>query len=169
MVFVIRGGMPTAQPVQTGLTDLDYSEIVSGLTLSDTVLILPSASLVQSQEAGRWEGLEIVGHPTVREASGLALGSRNAYLGPGEHERALGLSRALQAACPKHPSGAGIAVAEEAMHAVLAAHDLRVDYAVVRDARTLEPLQSLEDPARALVAARPGEVRLIDNMAIQFG
>ena len=51
MVFVMRGGMPTAQPVQTGLTDLDYSEIISGLTLSDTVLVLPSASLVQSQEA----------------------------------------------------------------------------------------------------------------------
>ncbi len=51
VVFVMRGGMPEAQPVRTGLTDLDYSEIISGLTLSDTVLVLPSASLVQSQEA----------------------------------------------------------------------------------------------------------------------
>ena len=50
VVFVIHGGMPTAQAVRTGLTDLDFSEVVSGLTLSDTVLILPSASLVESRQ-----------------------------------------------------------------------------------------------------------------------
>ncbi len=49
-MFALRNGQPTALPVQTGLTDLDYSEIVSGLTASDTVLILPSASLIESQQ-----------------------------------------------------------------------------------------------------------------------
>lgn len=49
-MFVMRGGTPTALPVRTGLTDLDYSEVIAGLTVSDTVLVLPSASLIQSQQ-----------------------------------------------------------------------------------------------------------------------
>lgn len=50
IVFTLRDGKPTPVRVQTGLTDLDYSEIVSGLTAADSVLILPSAGLVQSQQ-----------------------------------------------------------------------------------------------------------------------
>jgi HlyD family secretion protein len=50
IVFVLRDGEPTAVNIRTGLTDLDYSEIVSGLTETDSVLVLPSASLVRSQE-----------------------------------------------------------------------------------------------------------------------
>ena len=50
IVFVLRAGEPTAVNIQTGLTDLDYSEIVSGLTESDSVLVLPSAGLVRSQQ-----------------------------------------------------------------------------------------------------------------------
>jgi HlyD family secretion protein len=50
IVFVSRGGKPIPVNVRTGLTDLDYTEVVSGLTDSDSVLVLPSASLVQSQQ-----------------------------------------------------------------------------------------------------------------------
>lgn len=50
IVFVLRNGQPTPVHVQTGLTDLDWSEVTSGLTESDSVLVLPSASLVQQQE-----------------------------------------------------------------------------------------------------------------------
>jgi hypothetical protein len=50
IVFVYRNGKPTAVNVRTGLTDLDYSEILSGLTERDSVLVLPSASLVQAQD-----------------------------------------------------------------------------------------------------------------------
>jgi HlyD family secretion protein len=50
VVFVRRHGQPFAVNVTTGLTDLDYSEVLSGLTESDSVLILPSASLIQSQK-----------------------------------------------------------------------------------------------------------------------
>jgi HlyD family secretion protein len=49
VVFLMRGGEISAVPVQTGLTDLDYSEVISGLTAADTVLVLPSASLLRSQ------------------------------------------------------------------------------------------------------------------------
>lgn len=49
IVFVLRDGQPVAVPIETGLTDLDYSEVRSGLSENDTVLVLPSASLVASQ------------------------------------------------------------------------------------------------------------------------
>lgn len=49
IVFALRGGVPTAVPIRTGLTDLDYSEVVAGLSEGDTVLVLPSASLLASQ------------------------------------------------------------------------------------------------------------------------
>ena len=50
IVFVLRNNRPTPVNVRTGLTDLDYSEVISGLAASDSVLVLPSASLVQSQQ-----------------------------------------------------------------------------------------------------------------------
>ncbi len=50
IVFVLRNGQPVAVNVRTGLTDLDYSEVVSGVQQGDSVLVLPSASLIQSQQ-----------------------------------------------------------------------------------------------------------------------
>ncbi|HEX7336431.1 MAG TPA: efflux RND transporter periplasmic adaptor subunit [Gemmatimonadales bacterium] len=50
IVFVKRSGQPTPVWIRTGLTDMDYSEVLDGLTASDSVLVLPSASLVQSQQ-----------------------------------------------------------------------------------------------------------------------
>ena len=53
VVFVLRSGVPTPQRIRTGYTDMDYSEVVSGLTEQDTVLLLPSASLVNQQQQMR--------------------------------------------------------------------------------------------------------------------
>jgi HlyD family secretion protein len=53
IVFVLRNGEPTAVDVRTGLTDLDFSEVRSGLAASDTVLVLPSASLLAAQDRDR--------------------------------------------------------------------------------------------------------------------
>jgi hypothetical protein len=50
IVFVKRNGKPAPVWIRTGLTDMDYSEVMEGLTASDSVYILPSASLVQSQQ-----------------------------------------------------------------------------------------------------------------------
>jgi HlyD family secretion protein len=50
IVFAMRNGEPTPVPIRTGLTDLDYSEVMSGLMAQDTVLIMPSASLIASQQ-----------------------------------------------------------------------------------------------------------------------
>jgi pantoate--beta-alanine ligase len=115
-----------------------------------------------AQEAERWAGLEIIAHETVREADGLAMSSRNAYLTADDRERALGLSGALMAAqAAREP-----ARAEAAMRAVLDERRLAVEYAVVRDAATLMPVDDLSTPSRALIAARVGSVRLIDNAAM---
>ena len=61
IVFVLRNGQPYAVNVRTGLTDMDYSEVVEGLSATDSVLVLPSASLVQSQEEWRERMARVTG------------------------------------------------------------------------------------------------------------
>ncbi|HLI28897.1 MAG TPA: pantoate--beta-alanine ligase [Chloroflexota bacterium] len=113
--------------------------------------------------------LQIVACPTVREADGLALSSRNAYLTPEQRARATALYRALCRARALLADGERSGpVLEAAMREVLlAVPGLRLDYAAVVDAATLEPLAVVDRPARALVAARLGDVRLIDNLALR--
>jgi len=110
----------------------------------------------------RWGDLAIVAVPTTRDDDGLALSSRNRYLDPNDRDRALGLRRALQVVhAAQHPE-----TAERLMRDMLDAHQLEIDYAVVRDAETLRPVDSLSMPTRALIAARLGSVRLLDNAAM---
>lgn len=109
---------------------------------------------------GAWEGapLEIIGHPTVREADGLAMSSRNTLLGPNHRRRAAALVKCLIEA----GRYADPARAEEAGRLVLLANLVEPEYVAVRDAATLGPVRPGE-AARCLVAARVGGVRLIDN------
>ena len=65
IVFVLRNGEPFALNVRTGLTDMDYSEVVEGLQVTDSVLVLPSASLVQSQEEWRERMQRVTGGGTM--------------------------------------------------------------------------------------------------------
>jgi pantoate--beta-alanine ligase len=114
-------------------------------------------------------GVEIVGMPTLREADGLAMSSRNAYLSPEERQRALSLSRGLAAAQALVRGGereAGAVVA--AVRKELQAAGVREDYVELVEASTLVPLQSLApgQVARLLVAAFVGNTRLIDNQPV---
>lgn len=61
IVFAIRRGEPTPVYIRTGLTDLDYSEVVSGLVATDSVLVLPSASLVQAQNESKTRAAQFTG------------------------------------------------------------------------------------------------------------
>ncbi len=110
----------------------------------------------------------IIGIPTVREADGLAMSSRNAYLTPQERSRAAVLPAAMQAAIAALKANAPVADALSALKdALLAGGFVSVDYAELCDAESLAPLASLTNrPARLLVAARIGKARLIDNMAV---
>lgn len=115
-------------------------------------------------EPQRWPGLEIIPHPTVREPDGLALSTRNQYLSETDRARALGLSRALFAAREIASPGRDVRRIEEQMRAILVRHRVAIDYAVVRDAESLLPVETIHHPVRALVAAKVGDVRLIDNL-----
>jgi pantoate--beta-alanine ligase len=110
---------------------------------------------------------EIVGCPIVREPDGLALSSRNRRLPPAARAAAPVLHRALAAGRAAIAGGATTPAAVEAvMGEVLAGEAAaEVDYAVARDAATLEPPATVDGAVRLLVAARLGGVRLIDNVA----
>ncbi len=105
---------------------------------------------------------------TVREPDGLAMSSRNAYLGPGERERASALSRALAGVERAAASGErDIGRAMQVARAELAAAGIDPEYLEARDAETLAPAQSFNGrPVLVAVAARVGKARLIDNKVI---
>jgi len=109
---------------------------------------------------------DIIGVPTVREADGLAMSSRNRYLSADDRESAATLPRAMREAIARIEEGADVTRALAALEdELLSAGFDRVDYAELVDAASLERLDALADnPARLLVAARIGGTRLIDNM-----
>jgi pantoate--beta-alanine ligase len=116
--------------------------------------------------------VEIVVCPTVREADGLALSSRNAYLNAEERKAATVLHRALQAARKELTNGVrDTQELQRAMHKVLAGERMaRVDYADLVDAETFEPVVRIgTKDCYALMAVRIGSTRLIDNMLIRPG
>ena len=111
----------------------------------------------------------IIGVPTVREADGLAMSSRNRYLAPDQRVAAASLPRAMRAAIAQIEAGGDAAAALGALQAdLVAAGFASVDYAVLANATNLAPLAASDpaQPARLLVAARIGTTRLIDNMPV---
>jgi pantoate--beta-alanine ligase len=106
--------------------------------------------------------------PTVREADGLAMSSRNRYLSPTERALAPSIYRALQGIRARALAGEiDVARLESALAADLAAiPGARVDYARILDADLLRPLSRLDRPTLAAVAVFIGTTRLIDNVVI---
>jgi len=112
-------------------------------------------------------GIDVVGVPTVREADGLAMSSRNGYLSPAERARALSISRALFAA--RDAVAGGARQADEIVARTRAALDVdRIDYVELADADSLQPVTSVavDRPAVLAVAAFIGRTRLIDNVRL---
>ena len=111
--------------------------------------------------------VEIVPVVTMREADGLAMSSRNAYLTQQERAIAAALPRALFAGAHKAAAGAPPSeVCATATGALLAAGFTSVDYVELVDAQTLRPVERIAAPARLIAAARLGKTRLIDNLAV---
>ena len=110
----------------------------------------------------------IIGVPTVREADGFALSSRNRYLSPENRTRAGVLPTAMHKAIAAVEAGAAVPlVLDKTRAALLAGGFDSVDYVELADADSLEPLAQLAArPARLFVAARIGGTRLIDNMPV---
>ncbi|MGH7245097.1 MAG: pantoate--beta-alanine ligase [Phycisphaerales bacterium] len=115
--------------------------------------------VVRAMTKHEMPSVEVAPMPTVRDADGLAMSSRNRFLTPGDRVQALAISRALTAA----GTAATSATAEKVMLEVLSEAGIRPEYAVVRGAETLQ--ESASGIQRALIAAKVGNVRLIDNQA----
>ncbi len=107
--------------------------------------------------------------PTVREPDGLAMSSRNVFLSESERRAAACLYRALRAAADAFASGErAVPGLEATMEAVVLAEPLAtLEYATVVDEETFEPTETVDAPARAVIAARVGKPRLIDNVLLQ--
>lgn len=113
-------------------------------------------------------GARIAGRPIVRESDGLGMSSRNRYLTREDRTHATVLYRALSAARKAACSGETDAavLARGVRQTIEREEGVELEYAEVVDAETLEPVTELRRPARALVAARVGTARLIDNVEI---
>lgn len=110
---------------------------------------------------------EIVAVPTVRDGDGLALSSRNAYLGEEDRARAAALPRALENARAAIRAGTAVSMALDLGRKMLIEGGFsRIDYFALVDAATLEPLASPAGEMRLIAAAVIGSTRLIDNMAV---
>ena len=111
--------------------------------------------------------VEIIGVPTVRDADGLALSSRNARLGAEERRHALALPAALHDAARRIGGGEPVgAVLARAKQSLVDAGFLKIDYLALVDAATLEPLEVPVEDMRLIAAATIGTTRLIDNVRV---
>jgi pantoate--beta-alanine ligase len=112
--------------------------------------------------------LEIIPVATVREADGLAMSSRNAYLSPDERQRALALSRALRAAgeCVRSGARTTAQLAGAARTVLERTTGLEIEYVEAVDAETLKPIDNFDRAVVVAIAARVGKTRLIDNVVL---
>lgn len=111
--------------------------------------------------------IAIIGVPTVREADGLAMSSRNAYLSDAERKLAPKLYETLAETAKQISDGAEVATALAVGGTKLTSAGFTVDYLELRQSYTLMPLLENEKPARLLAAVRLGSTRLIDNIALE--
>jgi pantoate--beta-alanine ligase len=107
--------------------------------------------------------------PTVREADGLAMSSRNRYLAPDERRRATALVRSLRLAAELAAGGerSTAVLADKMRDVILSADPARIDYIALVDPETLEPVQEIRGPTLAALAVVVGRTRLIDNWLIE--
>jgi len=106
--------------------------------------------------------------PIIREPDGLAMSSRNAYLGPDARRRALVLWKSLRLAAELVGAGERDAgtIVEQMRGVILTAGDARIDYAVLVDPDTLEPIEEITGPTVAALAVKIEDTRLIDNLVL---
>src|SRR5262249_25114849 len=150
VLTVVRQLLQIVRPDSAFFGEKDYQQLV----------------MIRQMVADLNVGVQVVGVPTVREADGLAMSSRNRYLDPTQRELAGALSAALLAGM--NAAAAGAQAALDAARAVLdAVPALSVDYLEVRDA-DLGPVPT-NGPGRLLVAARLGSTRLLDNISLEIG
>jgi pantoate--beta-alanine ligase len=110
--------------------------------------------------------IKVIGVPTARENSGLALSSRNAYLSKAEHHQAGSFYQTLIQAAAKIRAGQKPTRVTAAARRSLTTLGFRVDYVAARNAETLALPRETDEPIRLLAAVWLGSTRLIDNIAV---
>jgi len=124
-------------------------------------------AVIRRMETDLGLGVTIRGVETVRDADGLALSSRNAYLSAEERIQALALQRSLERAAESILAGRSVeAVLEDAKRELGEAGFSRVDYFALVDSATLEPVEAPSGEMRLIAAAVIGSTRLIDNIRV---
>ncbi len=124
-------------------------------------------AVIRRMEADLGFGVEVRGVPTVRDADGLALSSRNSYLSPDERQQALALPQALEQAREAILGGEPVEAAiDDAGRKLTDAGFSSVDYIALVDSATLEPLDAPSGEMRLIAAATIGTTRLIDNIRV---
>jgi pantoate--beta-alanine ligase len=115
-------------------------------------------------------GVNIVTCPIIREADGLAMSSRNRYLSPDERQTALQIKQSLLLAqrMASETQASPAKIADVMRQKLRQTPGINLNYAVVVDTDTLNPVTEGVDHAVALIAARVGSTRLIDNLVLQF-
>ena len=115
----------------------------------------------------RWNAMQLVGAPIIREEDGLAMSSRNRYLSETERELAQKISRALRAAeATQGDAAARLTAAEQVMATAPA---VRLDYVALINPATFEPIEAgFVGRALLIIAAQVGGTRLIDNLSISI-
>ncbi len=112
--------------------------------------------------------IEIVGAPTLREADGLAMSSRNRYLDKADRKRAATLYQVLSAINECYEQGETASLKLLKMgSSILAEAGIEPEYLEIRDAATLQTVETVETPCRIFIAAKIGNARLIDNIALE--
>ena len=116
-------------------------------------------------------GVEIIGMPILRERDGLAMSSRNQYLTPDQRKAALSLNHSLQKAFQLFRSGERNPrrIIDAVKGVIEVEGEVTIDYVEIRDAKTLEEIEIIEDQAIIALAAKVGKVRLIDNVILREG
>lgn len=115
----------------------------------------------------RWNALRVIGAPIVREVDGLAMSSRNRYLGVDERAAATNISRALRAA--EALDGSAAARLQAAQQVLAQVPAVRLDYVALVNPATFEPIEDgFVGRALLIVAAQVGDTRLIDNQSISI-
>jgi len=114
-------------------------------------------------------GVEIIGMPIVREEDGLAMSSRNTYLGSEQRKAALSLSRSLQKASELFRSGERNCgrIIDTVREVIQREKGIIIEYVEIRDAKTLEEIEFIGAQAVIALAMKVGRVRLIDNLVLR--
>ena len=160
--------LPDAKRSVSSARTVVVGRVASGAKAPGAITIVDNTTMTPLGQRPLDLGIDIIPGETVREADGLAMSSRNAYLTAEDRTRAAELNKIIFALAAELRQGEPLAVALETARASAENAFDAVDYLEVRQASTLAPIEGekVDGPARVLATVRLGDTRLLDNCAV---